>query len=64
MVNYTCENGAVATEKFIFECYKNISAAMTNPYQWNPCMTSEITFVIIPFYYLLYQEFLTLCAYQ
>ena len=40
--------------------------ATTNLYQQNPCMTSGIIFVTIPYcniYYLLYQEFLTLCAY-
>ena len=35
-------------------------------HQQNPCMTTGIKFVIIPFCtinYLLYQEFLSVCAY-
>ena len=65
-VNYTLQNYATATEKFAFECHKCFSDATTNLHQQNPCMTSGIIFVTIPYctiYYLLYQEFLTACAY-
>ena len=60
----TGENYGTATEKLAFEYDK--SGATINLHQQNPCMTSGIIFVTIPYYtiyYLLYQEFITICAY-
>ena len=64
--NYTRENYGTATEKWAFECDKSFSSAATNLHQQNPCMTSGVIFVTIPYctiYYLPYQEFLTVCDY-
>ena len=64
-VNYMRENYGTANEKFAFECDKSFSSATTNLHQQNPCMTSGIKLAIIPYctvYYLLYQEFLIVCA--
>ena len=54
-------------EKLAFECDKNFSGATINLHQQNLCMTSGIIFLTIPYctiYYLLYQEFFTVCAYS
>ena len=65
MVNYTRQNYDTTTEKLAFKCDKNFSGATINFHQQNPCVTSGIIFITIPcfVYYLLYQEFLTVCAY-
>ena len=65
-VKYTRQNYGAATEKLDFEYDKSLSGVTTNLHQQNPCMTSGIIFVTIPYciiYYLLYQEFLTVCVY-
>ena len=65
-VNYRQQNYRAATEKLVFECEKSFSGAATNLHQQNPCMTSRTILVTIPhctIYNLLYQEFLTVCAY-
>ena len=66
-VYYTRQNYGAATEKLAFECNKSVSRAIANDlHQQNPCMTIEIIFVPIPYCtcnYLLYKEFLTVCAY-
>ena len=65
-VKYTRQNYGAATEKLAFECDTSFSGVTTNPHQQNPCMTSGIIFVTIPYciiYYLLYQEFLAVCVY-
>ena len=59
--NYGTETGKVA-----FECDKSFSGQTTNLHQQNSSMTRGIMFVNIPhytIYYLIYQEFLTVCAY-
>ena len=66
MVNYIRQNYGTATEKLAFKCNKSFSGATTNLRQQNPCMTSGIIFLTIPYcaiYYLLYQVFLVVCAY-
>ena len=66
-VKYTLRNYGTATEKLTFECDKSFSGATTNLRQQNPCMTSGIKLVPIPYctiYYLLYLEFLTVSAYS
>ena len=63
-VNYKQQNYCTATEKLAFECNKNFSGATTNLHQI--CVASGIIFATIPYctiYYLLYQEFLTVCGY-
>ena len=65
-VNYKRKIYGTVFEKLVFECVKCFSGAATNPHQQNLCMTIGILFVTIPFwtiYYLLYQEFFTVCAY-
>ena len=62
----TRQNYGTATEKLAFEYDKSLSGATTNLHQQNPSMTNEIKLATIPYctiYYLLYQEFLTLCVY-
>ena len=52
-------NCDISNEKLPFKCDKSISAATTNLQQQNPCMTSGIIFVTIPYctiYYLLYRN--------
>ena len=62
-VNYLRQDCSIATEKLAFE----YNIAMTNLCQQNSCMTNGIIFVTT--YYctifslLLYQKFLTVCAY-
>ena len=66
-VNYTRQNYGTATEKLAFECDKSFSDATTNLHQQNPDIANGIIFVTIPYctiYYLLYQEFLSVCAYS
>ena len=66
-VNYTRQNYDTTIEKLAFECDKNFSGATTNIHQQNPYMTSGIIFVTIPYctiYYLLCQEFFTVCVYS
>ena len=49
------------------QCDKSFSGGTTNLHQQNPFLTSGIIFVTIPYctiYYLLYQEFLSVCAYS
>ena len=61
------QNYSTTTEKLAFECDKSLSGAIINLNQQNPYVTSGIIFVTIPYctiYYLLYQEFLTVCAYS
>ena len=64
-----CTNGKLnttVTEKLTFEYDKSFSGTTTNLRQQNPCITSEIIFVTnlyCTIYYLVYQEFLTVCAY-
>ena len=65
-VNYTQRNYGTTTEKLAFQCDRSFSGATTNLHQENLDMTSGIIFVAIPYctiYYLLYQEFLSVCAY-
>ena len=60
------QNYGTLTEKLVFECDKSFSGATTNLRRQNPCMTSGIIFLTIPYcaiYYLLYQGFLIACAY-
>ena len=55
-VNYAQQNYGIATEKLAFDCDKSFSGAGTNLHQQNPCMTSGIIFVTIPYgtiYYIL-----------
>ena len=55
------------TEKLTFEYNKSFSGATTNLRRQNPCMTREIIFVTILYctiHNLVYQEFLTVCAYS
>ena len=55
-----------ATEKLASEYEKSFSGATTNLHQQNPSMRSGIKLATIPYctiYYLLYQEFPTLCVY-
>ena len=46
-VNYTRQNYDTTTEKLAFECDKNFSDA--NLRHQNPCVTSGIIFVTIPY---------------
>ena len=65
-VNHTQRNYGTATEKFAFECGKCFSGRTTNPHQQNPCIRTGSILITISYctiYYLLYQEFLTVCAY-
>ena len=65
-LHYTRQNYGTITGKLAFERDKSFSGATTSLYQQNPCMTSGIIFVTIPYctiYYLLYQEFFTVRAY-
>ena len=62
----TRQNYGTTTEKLAFEYDKSFSGATTNLHQQNPSMTSGIKLATIPYctiYYLLYQEFPTLCVY-
>ena len=62
----TRQNYGTTTEKLAFEYDKSFTGATTNLHQQNPSMTSGIKLATIPYctiYYLLYQEFLTLCVY-
>ena len=55
-VNYARHNCLIANEKLPFICDKSIIASTTYLHQQNPCMTSGIIFVTIPYctiYYLL-----------
>ena len=64
-VSYTQQNYDTTTQKLAFKCEKSFSGARSNFYQQNPCMTSGIMFITIPYYiicYLLYRKFLTVCA--
>ena len=59
------ENYGTATEKLPFK-YDKSGATINLLHQQNPYMTSGMIFVTVPYYtiyYLLYQEFLTICAY-
>ena len=65
-VNYTWQDYGTTTEKLEFECDKSFNGATANLHQQNPDMSNGIIFVTIPYctiYYLLYQEFLSVCAY-
>ena len=63
----TRQNYGTATEKLAFEYDKSFSGAKTNLHKQNhPSMASRIKLATISYctiYYLLYQEFLTLCVY-
>ena len=66
MINYTRQNYSSAAGKLASEYDKCFSGATTNLHPQNPRITSGIIFATITYYtiyLLLYQEFLTVCAY-